>query len=64
MKGILNNTMSQDRKCHWWQSPRLLAWFSCANGVIIGEPKWVSRIGEYKDEKHMVMVLFNKEKDM
>ncbi len=39
--------------------PRLLAWFSCADGVISGEAHilqicdilWLSRIGEYVSRK-------------
>jgi len=47
--------------------PRVLAWFSCADGVITGEAQyisnneilWLSRIGEYELEKHRDMERFS-----
>ncbi len=61
-------SMSQDRNVSGGFSPRLLAWFSCAHGVITGETHlsslcegvWLSRIGEYRFEKHKDMERFSK----
>ncbi len=32
-------------ECQWWLCPRLLAWFSCAHGVIRGEPQKRDAVG-------------------